>query len=29
MEADVAEQLAKETLCAPWRASETERAGCR
>ena len=29
MEAAVAEQLAKETLCAPWRRSETERAGCR
>ena len=29
MEAAVAEQLAKETLCAPWRTSETERAGCR
>jgi hypothetical protein len=29
MEAVVAEQLAKRTLCAPWRRSETERAGCR
>ncbi len=29
MEAAVAEQLAKETLCAPWRTTETERAGCR
>ena len=29
MEAAVAEQLAKECLCAPWRKSETERAGCR
>ena len=29
MEAAVAEQLAKENLCAPWRTSETERAGCR
>jgi hypothetical protein len=29
MEAAVAEQLAKETLCAPWRRSETELAGCR
>lgn len=29
MEAAVAEQLAKETPCAPWRRSETERAGCR
>ena len=29
MEAAVAEQLAKEALCAPWRRSETERAGCR
>ena len=29
MEAAVSEQLAKENLCAPWRTSETERAGCR
>lgn len=29
MEAAVAEQLAKERLCAPWRKSEDERAGCR
>jgi hypothetical protein len=29
MEASVLKQLAKENLCAPWRASETERAGCR
>lgn len=29
MEAVVVEQLAEETLCAPWRRSETERAGCR
>ena len=29
MEAAVVEQLAKENLCAPWRTSETERAGCR
>ena len=29
MEASVVEQLAKENLCAPWRTSETERAGCR
>jgi hypothetical protein len=29
MEAAVNEQLAKENLCAPWRRSETERAGCR
>ena len=29
MEMAVAEQLAKKTLCAPWRTSETERAGCR
>lgn len=29
MEAAVVEQLAEETLCAPWRTSETERAGCR
>ena len=28
MEASVVEQLAKENLCAPWRTSETERAGC-
>ena len=29
MEAAVVEQLAEENLCAPWRTSETERAGCR
>jgi hypothetical protein len=29
MAAAVVEQLAEETLCAPWRISETERAGCR
>ena len=29
MEAAVARQLAKENLCAPWRTSESERAGCR
>jgi len=29
MEAAVVEQLAKENLCAPWRTSETERAGRR
>lgn len=29
MEAAVVEQLAKENLCAPWRTSEAERAGCR
>ena len=29
MEAAVIEQLAKENLCASWRRSETERAGCR
>jgi hypothetical protein len=29
MEAAVVEQLGEETLCAPWRTSETERAGCR
>ncbi len=29
MEAAVARELAKENLCAPWRTSETERAGCR
>jgi len=29
MEAAVSEQLAKETTCAVWRRSETERAGCR
>ena len=29
MEAAVVEQLAEETLCAPWRTSKTERAGCR
>ena len=28
MEAAVVAQLAKENLCAPWRTSETERAGC-
>jgi hypothetical protein len=28
MEAAIAEQLAKETICAPWRRSEAERAGC-
>jgi len=28
MEAAVREQLAKENLCAPWRTSETGRAGC-
>ena len=28
MEAAVAEQLARETLCVPWRRSESERAGC-
>jgi hypothetical protein len=28
VEAAVIEQLAKENLCAPWRRSETERAGC-
>jgi hypothetical protein len=29
MEAAVIEQLANDSLCAPWRTSETERAGCR
>ncbi|MGB6868818.1 MAG: hypothetical protein WBD93_04330 [Acidobacteriaceae bacterium] len=29
MEAAVAEHLGKEWLCAPWRKSESERAGCR
>jgi len=29
METAVAEQLARERLCAPWRKSENERAGCR
>jgi hypothetical protein len=29
IEAAVAEHLGKEWLCAPWRKSETERAGCR
>jgi hypothetical protein len=29
MELAVMEQLAEEALCAPWRTSETERAGCR
>ena len=29
METAVARQLAKENSCAPWRTSETERAGCR
>lgn len=29
MEAAIADQLAKETLCAPWRKSRTERAACR
>ncbi len=29
MELAVAALLAKETLCAPWRTSEAERAGCR
>ncbi len=29
MAAAVAEELANETRCAPWRTSETERAGCR
>ena len=29
MEAAVAEHLRQEWLCAPWRKSETERAGCR
>jgi hypothetical protein len=29
METAVAEQLAKERLCVPWRKSEDERAACR
>jgi len=29
IEAAVTRQLAKENLCAPWRISEVERAGCR
>lgn len=29
MEAAVARELTKENLCAPWRTSEAERAGCR
>jgi len=29
METAVVGQLAKENLCAPWRTSEIERAGCR
>jgi len=29
MEAAVAAQLASETLCAPWRRSQWECAGCR
>ena len=29
MEAAVAEHLGKEWFCAPWRKSESERAGCR
>jgi len=29
MQDAVIEQLAKENLCAPWRTSEPERAGCR
>ena len=29
MEAAVAEQLSTQSCCAPWRRSETERAGCR
>ena len=29
MEAAVVGQLAKTNLCAPWRTSEAERAGCR
>lgn len=29
MKAAVAKQLAQENLCAPWRTSEIERAGCR
>jgi len=29
MEAAVAEHLRQEWLCAPWRKSENERAGCR
>ena len=29
MEAAVSEQLAKENLCASWRRTDVERAGCR
>ena len=29
IEAAVARQLAKETSCAPWRRSETDREACR
>jgi hypothetical protein len=29
MQAAAAGELAREALCAPWRQSETERAGCR
>ena len=29
MKLAVAVLLAKETICAPWRTSEAERAGCR
>ena len=29
MENAVIEQIANENLCAPWRGSESERAGCR
>jgi hypothetical protein len=29
MEAAVFEQLARENLCAPWRRTDVERAGCR
>jgi hypothetical protein len=29
IEAAVAEQLVRESVCAPWRRSEDERAGCR
>jgi hypothetical protein len=29
MEAAVARELGRERLCAPWRKSENERAGCR
>jgi hypothetical protein len=29
MEAAVFEQLARENLCAPWRGTDVERAGCR